>query len=71
MEDKNSALQEKGNLARELKQLRGTTGRLTKVTCSDSTCTFEGKDQPGRQIFNCGHGCKMRRYYRQLPNLSD
>jgi len=37
VQDKNSALQEKGNLERELKQLRGTTGRLTKVSLYPST----------------------------------
>ena len=31
VQEKNQAVQEKGNFEREIKQLRGTTGRLTKV----------------------------------------
>lgn len=31
VQEKNQAVQEKGNFEREVKQLRGTTGRLTKV----------------------------------------
>lgn len=38
VQEKNTVLQEKGNLEREVKQLRGTTGRLTKVACLLLSC---------------------------------
>ena len=43
VEDKNSALQEKGKLERELGQLRGTIGRIIKVILWDSTAACQGQ----------------------------
>lgn len=46
VQDKNNALVEKGNLERELKQLKATTGRLTKVRISFSKSHKQNGDIP-------------------------